>query len=806
MILARLFVTHLPCIHLHATPPHYFAVGGGVYIDIEQIIWPLRLTSYLTPLTYAFPAFLYHLIGDAPDFQGAVLCDEGTADCALGFKCSIGTSDEACIGVTGQQALQSLHAQYSTAVDVNDIFWKHIGIIFALSASIRAIYSVVLCLESRHRVELSLPSSAVPHAPLECTDAVQKIATDSDGDAQGSQGAAGRALFGSSLTGRDFPQLVISNLSLQLEKQTDETEEKFLLKDVSASCQAGEVLSIMGPSGAGKTTLLNVLTCETTSQPIESITGAVTLNGNTLDAELFREQGAYVLQQDVGLFVFLSCREHVFFAAALHQGAMSLSQVEELTDDLLVKTGLYSCKNTRAGSSAFPGLSGGQRRRLSMAVALSKAPSTLIVDEPTTGLDDAAAASVMKLLRDVAEMAKIVVACTIHQPSANVFGHMRSLLILTQGCTAYYGQASGVIEYVEAFGKPVPSGVSIAEHILNLVNADFASDDEVIVLLDAWCKRAPSLVPPIATSLPPPSTRPPNSRVFVVLCGKMGRILLRDVGFVWVKLGTLLVLSILYGLYAVFVRDREQEDVNTLYFAADFFMSNILFVGLPSLYGYTERWPAFQREISQGMYGPVMYWTVSTGLGALVNLGVIANVLPLGLLMNVPASSYLGLYVLCYAFILFCDAYIEMFSLLSLQASILLIGLFGVHIGFSAGVYLDWPNIIWPFRVFAYIFPGRYMYVSVLHLCFGGENDRWSGADRHLITSEDLDIRNGHSHADLADPLINQSTFVCPGSSSICFGDNGRDVLNALSVNANPSAASITLALPQNIHPSPPQT
>jgi len=250
---------------------------------------------------------------------------------------------------------------------------------------------------------------------------------------------------------------------------------------------------------------------------------------------------------------------------------------------------------------------------------------------------------------------------------------------------------------------------------------------------------------------------------------------------VWVKLGTLLVLSILYGLYAVFVRDREQEDVNTLYFAADFFMSNILFVGLPSLYGYTERWPAFQREISQGMYGPVMYWTVSTGLGALVNLGVIANVLPLGLLMNVPASSYLGLYVLCYAFILFCDAYIEMFSLLSLQASILLIGLFGVHIGFSAGVYLDWPNIIWPFRVFAYIFPGRYMYVSVLHLCFGGENDRWSGADRHLITSEDLDIRNGHSHADLADPLINQSTFVCPGSSSICFGDNGRDVLNALS-------------------------
>jgi len=570
-------------------------------------------------------------------------------------------------------------------------------------------------------------------------------------------------------------------LSLQLEKQADETEGKFLLKDVSASCQPGEVLSIMGPSGAGKTTLLNVLTCETTSQPIESITGTVTLNGNTVDAELFRKQGAYVLQQDVGLFVFLSCREHVFYAAALHQGAISLSQVEELTDDILEKTGLHSCKNTRAGSSAFPGLSGGQRRRLSMAIALAKMPSTLIVDEPTTGLDDAAAASVMKLLRDVAGMANMVVACTIHQPSANVFGYMHSLLILTKGRTAYYGRASGVMEYVEALGKPVPSGVSIAEHMLNLVNADFASDEQVVFFLDAWCKRAPSLVPPIATSLPPPPTRPPNSRVFVLLCAKMGRILLRDVGFVWAKLGTLLVLSTLYGLYTVFVRDRQQEDVDTLYFAADFFMSNILFVALPSLYGYTERWPTFQREISQGMYGPVMYWTVSTGLGVLVNLGIIVNVLPQGLLMNVPASSYLGLSVLCFAFISFCDAYVEMFSLFSLEVSILLLGLFGVHIGFSAGVYLDWPNIIWPFRVFAYIFPGRYMYVSVLHLCFGGENDRWNGADRRLISYDNLDIRNGHNHTDLAAPLTDQSTFVCTDSSSICFGDNGRDVLNALS-------------------------
>ena len=447
-----------------------------------------------------------------------------------------------------------------------------------------------------------------------------------------------------------------------------------------------------------------------------------------------------------------------------------------------MRTGLHSCKATRAGDSDYPGLSGGQRRRLSLAVALAKTPSLLIADEPTTGLDDAAAAAVIKVLCDIAKACGLAVVCTIHQPGAIVFGYMSSVLLLSKARTAYYGQASDMTAYANALGRPAPLGLSISEHMLNLINADFASDAEVEKVLDAWRKqRPPQPTHSTLRPLPPAPIRPPFLRGFRLLCEKMAITLLQDYGFVRNKLVSFLVLSTVYGIYTVGARDKEQEDINTLYYGSNFMAGNILFYQIASFNNYCDRWGPFQREIKNGMYGAALYWCVSSTLAALVALGVILNTVPQSLFMGLPGSSYFGIFVLCFAYLAFNDAFVETASLFGREVGTGLVGMCGIHGAFTNGVFQDPSSVIWPFRLFSYILPGRYVFEGSLQLFFGGENNHFQGAYR--LSSAPDHIR--HSPAGLLAASRNQ-TFFCPDSET-CYGDNGREVLNALSVRAHPS-------------------
>jgi ABC-type multidrug transport system ATPase subunit len=102
------------------------------------------------------------------------------------------------------------------------------------------------------------------------------------------------------------------------------------------------------------------------------------------------------------------------------------------------------CRATRAGNALLPGLSGGQQRRLSVAVALVKSPAVMFLDEPTSGLDAASAAAVMGLIKQAAIDRNIAVLCTIHQPSFQVFLGFSSVLFMAKGKVAYLGPAAAL--------------------------------------------------------------------------------------------------------------------------------------------------------------------------------------------------------------------------------------------------------------------------------------------------------------------------------------------------------------------------
>ncbi|RHY52561.1 hypothetical protein DYB30_010127 [Aphanomyces astaci] len=188
----------------------------------------------------------------------------------------------------------------------------------------------------------------------------------------------------------------------------------------------------MGPSGSGKTTLLDILADRISSG---QVTGQIDLNGRPRPVKTFRLLSSYVSQEDAltGSFTVL---ETLRFAARLSVPANVLAteregRVQAAIDDM----GLRSCEHTVVGDIFRKGLSGGQKRRLSIAIELLSKPTILLLDEPTSGLDAASTYNVMAYIQKLCLSQKHTVICTIHQPSTKVYTMFAKVLVLAQGET-----------------------------------------------------------------------------------------------------------------------------------------------------------------------------------------------------------------------------------------------------------------------------------------------------------------------------------------------------------------------------------
>lgn len=156
--------------------------------------------------------------------------------------------------------------------------------------------------------------------------------------------------------------------------------KKMILDAVHGVSKTGETLAILGPSGAGKTTLLKVLTLDAFGG---QATGTVMLNGENISSEAFKKRCTLVAQEDFH-WAFLTCRESLEYAAALTMAAPDEERSKQV-DRMMKKMGLEICADTRVGNAFIQGLSGGQKRRLSIGIALLKKPEVLYLDEPTSG-------------------------------------------------------------------------------------------------------------------------------------------------------------------------------------------------------------------------------------------------------------------------------------------------------------------------------------------------------------------------------------------------------------------------------------
>ncbi|GMP59123.1 hypothetical protein CsSME_00022532 [Camellia sinensis var. sinensis] len=188
---------------------------------------------------------------------------------------------------------------------------------------------------------------------------------------------------------------------------------------------------------------------------------------------------AYVRQEDL-FFSQLTVRETLSLAAELQlQEISSVEERDEYVNKLLFKLGLVSCADSRVGDAKVRGISGGEKKRLSLACELIASPSVIFADEPTTGLDAFQAEKVMETLQQLAQDGHTVI-CSIHQPRGSVYVKFDDIVLLTEGALVYAGPARDEpLAYFSKFGYRCPEHVNPAEFLADLISIDYSSAESV---------------------------------------------------------------------------------------------------------------------------------------------------------------------------------------------------------------------------------------------------------------------------------------------------------------------------------------
>ena len=252
------------------------------------------------------------------------------------------------------------------------------------------------------------------------------------------------------------------------------------INNVSIAEREGNLIGILGNSGAGKTTLLNLL-----SGIYKPGKGSVKINGIDLRNKPPELDGiiGYVPQDDL-LMEELTVFENLYYAACLCFRDHNRTELTAMADRMLGVLGLYEKRNLKVGSPLKKVISGGQRKRLNIALELIREPSVLFVDEPTSGLSSRDSENVMDLLRELTSKGKLVIS-VIHQPSSEVFKMFDRTIILDHGGNmVYYGNPVEALIHFKTLDAQIDSYIGECpscgninpENIFNILETEIVDE------------------------------------------------------------------------------------------------------------------------------------------------------------------------------------------------------------------------------------------------------------------------------------------------------------------------------------------
>lgn len=415
-----------------------------------------------------------------------------------------------------------------------------------------------------------------------------------------------------------------------------------ILHGVSGSARPGEVLAIMGPSGCGKTTLLDTLAGRLDTNLRSK--GDILINGRR--QKLAFGTSAYVTQENV-LMATLTVREAIYYSAQIQlPDTMPVAEKLARAGDTIQEMGLTSALDTRIGGRRTKGISGGQRKRLSICLEILTRPRLLFLDEPTSGLDSAASYHVMSRITGLAAREGMTIVAVVHQPCSEVFELFHGLCLLASGQTIYFGPAANAAEFFTSNGYPCPPMTNPSDHFLRTINRDFELENEETRTVSKP-SAADEAIETLVSAYKSSNTSE-NAKKEMHDINEMGGVMLRrkqatfltkvlvltrrsfvnmyrDVGYYWLRLGIYISISLCLGtIYYNFGYgyDSIRSRSSMLMFTGGL-LTWMAIGGFPS---FVEEMKIFRRERLNGHYG-VSAFVISNWLSATPYLVLIA-VLP----------------------------------------------------------------------------------------------------------------------------------------------------------------------------------
>uniref|UniRef100_A0A0E0J6D5 ABC transporter domain-containing protein n=1 Tax=Oryza nivara TaxID=4536 RepID=A0A0E0J6D5_ORYNI len=409
-----------------------------------------------------------------------------------------------------------------------------------------------------------------------------------------------------------------------------------ILEGISGHARPGEVLAIMGPSGCGKTTLLDALAGRL--GPGMSKTGLILINGR--QEKLAFGTSAYVTQDNV-LMSTLSVREAIYYSAHLQlPDTMLVSEKRTHAEHVIQEMRLDDIMDTRIGGRITKGISGGQRKRVSICVEMLTRPRLLFLDEPTSGLDSAASYHVMSHITSVAAGEGMTVVAAVHQPG-EVFELFHSLCLLAHGRTVFLGTVSDATEFFNLNGFPCPCLRNPSEHFLGTINKDF--DEEIVEDSRYRRKTAAKAIDTLTNAyqssaylekttnqiiqMKEMGGAPFRTRERASFCTKLLALtkrsfvnMHRDMGYYWMRFAVFTVACTCVGTVFHHI-DNSYNSIQTRCNVIMYMTIFLTFMAIGGFPSFAEDIKVFRRERLSGHYG-VTEFVISNTLSATPYLAV----------------------------------------------------------------------------------------------------------------------------------------------------------------------------------------
>ncbi|XP_061767156.1 ATP-binding cassette sub-family G member 5 isoform X1 [Nerophis ophidion] len=246
-----------------------------------------------------------------------------------------------------------------------------------------------------------------------------------------------------------------------------------ILNDVSFHVDSGQIMGILGNSGSGKTTLLDAISGRIGNSG--TLSGEVFVNGRKLAREEYQDCFSYVLQSD-NLLSYLTVEETLTYTAQLALRKHSAKAIHKKVSAVMAELSLSHVAHSVIGGRIFPGISGGERRRVSIASQLLQDPRVILLDEPTTGLDSMTANQIVVLLAELARRNRIVIV-TIHQPRSELFRVFSRIAVMSRGELVFCGQPEEMVDFFSQCGYECPEYCNPFDIYVDFTSVDTRSSE-----------------------------------------------------------------------------------------------------------------------------------------------------------------------------------------------------------------------------------------------------------------------------------------------------------------------------------------